>query len=107
MDNAAKEIVKVTSPDASAIDPLINNGKTEVEAGGTCYLWTKSLLDYISWPESKRPVVIEYVSRASIEADDQTLEGGAKATAKAISDRVKKHVASASADVETDASSVD
>lgn len=53
-------ICKLKMPVAIAINPLLNNGKTEITAGETALFYAQDYLGMrLTWPESQKPELIE------------------------------------------------
>lgn len=86
MDNA-KNIVKIKLSTVSGIDPELNNGKLEAEAGEEFYTTAVGYTSMLTWPADQLPERIgDFISRDDLPTLD---EGGMTATA--ITARVKKH----------------
>ena len=84
-----KNIVQIKLKTASSIDPELNNGKTEVQAGEPFYTTAVGYTGMLNWPEDQRPERIgDFISRDDLPELD---EGGM--TAAAITARVKKDAA--------------
>ncbi len=56
-------------PVATAINPLINNGKTEIAAGETALFYTQDYLEMrLTWPEDQKPQLIESIDVSGVPA---------------------------------------
>jgi hypothetical protein len=53
-------ICSLQMPVATAINPLLNNGKTEIAAGETALFYTQDYLEMrLTWPQDQKPKLIE------------------------------------------------
>lgn len=86
------QIVKVKWPTPASIDPTINNGKTEVEAGEESYVWATTYLQMMTWPENLAPQRTgDFIFCGDLPTDDESIASGTN-TATTISTRIKKQV---------------
>jgi len=84
-----KDIVKIKLKTPGSIDPVLNNGKTQVEAGEEFFTTSAGYIGMLNFPPDQIPERIgDNISRDDIPATDA---GGM--TAQAITARVKKAAA--------------
>jgi len=81
-----KDIVKIKLSTVSAIDPVLNGGKTEAEAGEEFYTTVAGYTGMLGWPKEQVPTRVgDFISRDDLPATDA---GGM--TASGITARMKK-----------------